>query len=104
MIKPLTRRTTDHSDGKSFSFSFFCDICGSEWKSPKVPFDTDGMAIEHEEAQNLLWANEHRIAYEQANMEALMHYNLCEKCSRRVCDHCFCFNEKKQIGECKKCC
>jgi hypothetical protein len=38
MNKPLTRKTVDHSDENGFSFSFFCDICGKEWRSPDVPF------------------------------------------------------------------
>jgi hypothetical protein len=89
MSKPLTRKTTDHSDGKGFSFSFFCDICGKEWRSPDVPFETGGMTIEHEEARTLLWAKEHSAAFEAANVEAHMQFNLCEKCGKRVCDNCF---------------
>jgi hypothetical protein len=103
MSKPLTQKTTDHSDEKSFSFSFYCDICGKEWRSPTVWFETGGMTIEHEEARQMVWAQEHKAAFEQANLEAVIKFNLCEKCGIRVCDACFCFDEKKQIGLCKKC-
>jgi hypothetical protein len=89
MSKPLTRQTIDHSDDKSFSFSFFCDICGWEWKSPTTPFETGGLTIEHEEARRLLWAKEHSAAYEQANLDARMHFSGCHACGNRVCDDCF---------------
>jgi ribosomal protein S27AE len=103
MSKPLTRQTTDHSDEKGFGFSFFCGSCGKEWKAPSVPFEIGGLTIEHEEARLLLWANEHRIAYEQANLEALMHFNLCPDCGKRVCDDCFGFDEIRKEGVCRKC-
>jgi hypothetical protein len=103
MSKPLTRRTTDLSDEKGFSFSFFCDCCGKEWKSPAVSFETGGLTIEHEEARTLFWANEHRIAFEQANLEALMHFNLCPDCGKRVCDDCYGFDEIRRIGVCRGC-
>jgi hypothetical protein len=47
------------------------------------------MAIEHEEARTLLWAKEHSAAFEQANLEAHMQFNLCKNCGKRVCDDCF---------------
>jgi hypothetical protein len=103
MSKPLTRKTTDRSDEKAFSFSFFCDRCGKEWKAPVVPFETGGTVIEHNEARIMFWANEHRVAFEQANLEALMHFSLCPDCGKRVCDDCFSFDEIRQIGVCRKC-
>jgi hypothetical protein len=101
MSKPLTKRSTDHSNAESFSFSFFCDICGKEWKSPDVAFQTGGMAIEHEEARTLLWAKEHGAAFEQANLEAHLHYNLCERCGRRVCENCF--DTEGNVWQCVEC-
>jgi hypothetical protein len=89
MSKPLTRRSTDHSNAELFSFSFFCDICGKEWRSPAVWFETGGMAIEHEEARQMVWAHEHKTAFEQANLEAQMHFNNCTRCGKRVCEECF---------------
>jgi hypothetical protein len=103
MSKPLTNRITDHSGAESFSFSFFCDICGNEWKSPVVPFETGGTTIEHEEARTLLWAKEHSAAFEAANLEAHLQFNLCSRCGRWVCENCFCFDDEKHEGLCKKC-
>jgi hypothetical protein len=104
MSKPLTRKTIDHSDEKSFAFSFFCDICGKEWKSPCVPFETGGLTIEHEEARRLLWAKEHSTAYEQANLDARMQCNECIRCGKRVCDSCFDVKgeDTRLCGECEE--
>ena len=102
MNKLLTKQITDHSDTGSFSFSFFCDCCGKEWKSPSVPFETGGMTIEHEEARLLLWTKEHNTAYEQANLEALLHFNNCPICGKWVCDDCISLEDQR--GEmCKDC-
>jgi hypothetical protein len=103
MSKPLTRQVIDHSDEKSFSFSFFCDICGKEWKSRPVSFETGGLTIEHEEARTLLWSKEHTVAFDAANLEAHLQFNGCNQCGKRVCDNCFCFDGEKQEGLCKKC-
>jgi hypothetical protein len=51
----------------------------------------------------MLWANERRIAFEQANLEALMHFNLCPDCGKRVCDDCYGLDEIRNIGVCRKC-
>jgi hypothetical protein len=101
MSKPLTKRSTDYSGTDSFSFGFFCDICGNEWKSPTVLFETDGMTIEHEEARTLLWAKEHNAAFEQSNVEARINFNKCPICGKWVCDSCFV--EKKEIDMCREC-
>ena len=103
MSAPLTKRTTDHSDKESFSFSFYCDYCGKEWRSPAMPFTGGGLTeIEHEEARQMIWAHEHNIAFERANVEAITHFNLCPQCGKRVCDDCFNF-ETANGQMCKKC-
>jgi hypothetical protein len=102
MSEPLTKRTVDHSGAESFSFSFFCDCCGKEWRSPVIWFEKGGMTIEHEEARTLLWAKEHSAAFEQANLEAHLKYNLCEKCGKRVCNECFDIGNVDS-GLCREC-
>jgi hypothetical protein len=87
---PLTKKSTDRSDRKSFLFSFFCDRCGKEWRSLLFPFTSGGFsAIEHEEAWKLIWEKEHNAAFEQANLRAHLRFNNCPVCSRWVCDDCF---------------
>jgi hypothetical protein len=103
MSKPLTKKVVDHSGRETFSFSFYCDICGKEWKSRTMPFETGGLTIEHEEARTLLWAKEHSTAFERANVDALMHFNECARCGKRVCDNCFNVDiEIMLCGECGK--
>lgn len=102
--KTLTKLTVDHSTGNGFSFSFFCDICGKEWTSPVKPFSGGSCSIvENEEAMNLLWSDEHRTAFNEANLEAHFHFKKCPKCGRWVCDNCFSFEEGKTYYSCKEC-
>jgi len=90
MNRPLTQKVTDFSDKEQFSFGFHCDICGYEWKSGSLHFESGGFtSIENNEAYQLIWAQEHRTAYEKANLEAHWHFNHCPKCSRWVCVECF---------------
>ena len=89
MSVSLTARTTDHSSAGSFSFSFFCDNCGNEWKSFVTPFESGGFtAIENEEARQLIWAHEHKTAFDRANLEAHFHFNHCPESGKWVCDEC----------------
>src|SRR5215469_15159866 len=101
MSVPLTKRSTNHSDLESFSFVFFCDSCGKEWKSPPLPFESGGFtAIEHEAVRQMIWAQEHKAAFEKANLEAHFHFNhfvpeadtAGAESGEWVCDECF---EKK---------
>ena len=90
MSLPITQKTTDHSDLEKFAFSFFCDNCGKEWQSHALPFKKGGFtAIENDDGLKLLWANEHRLAFEQANLDAVAFFNRCANCGKRVCDDCF---------------
>jgi len=104
MSVPLTRRTTDHSDQNSFSFSFFCDLCGKEWVSQPIPFTSGGFtAVDHEATRQLLWEQEHHAAFEEANLEAHMQFNRCPQCGRWVCNDCFRIEEKKDDEVCVDC-
>ena len=90
MSAPLTKRSIDHSSKESFSFSFFCDQCGKEWASPAVGFASGGFTlVENEEAWKLIWAEEHRLEFEKANLEAHLHFNRCSENGEWVCDDCF---------------
>jgi len=102
--KALTEKTIDHSDGKTFSFSFFCDLCGKEWVSPVQPFSGgESSVVENDEAKKLLWAAEHRAAFDEANLEAHFHFCLCPFCGKWVCGDCFCVENDEFGGRCKDC-
>ena len=90
MSSPLTRKSADHSDTEQFVFSFFCDNCGNEWKSPVIPFESGGFTvIDHEEVRQLMWAQEHKTAFDRANLEAHFHFNYCPESEIWVCDECY---------------
>jgi hypothetical protein len=104
MVKAITKKSSDHSDSGNFSFSFYCDKCGREWTSEVTAFTgMDSTAVNNEEARQLLWANEHRVAFEAANFEARLHFSRCPICGKWVCDYCFCIEEKKHGGVCREC-
>jgi hypothetical protein len=107
--KALTKKSIDHSDTGKFSFSFFCDRCGKEWTSPPQTFTGgSGFAgsptIENMDALKIIWGNEHQAVFNEANLEAHMHFNHCPVCGKWVCDDCFNFAEKEHRGVCKDCC
>jgi hypothetical protein len=85
----LTERCGDHSTETEFGFSFYCDRCGKEWRSATTPYERAGFTdIACKEAEERIWADEHRIAFEQANLEAVFHFNFCPSCERWICDDC----------------
>jgi hypothetical protein len=104
MSRPVTQKSTDHSDRESFSFSFFCDRCGKEWVSQTAAFTAGCFtAIDHEDARQMLWQQEHKEAFEQANLDARLQFNRCPVCGRWVCNECFDCLEIQHGGVCKDC-
>jgi hypothetical protein len=99
----LTKKSIDRSDTGHFSFSFFCDRCEKEWLSLEKPF-SGGICsrVEKNEALKLLWGNEHRTAFDEAQLEAHTQFNRCPLCNKWVCDDCFCLDGIKG-GVCKDC-
>ena len=90
MLAPITKKIVNYSDKKQFSFAFFCDRCGKEWRSVSQPFSKMAFAeFEHDEARLLLWIAEHDAAYERANVEAMFRFSRCPGCKQFVCDECF---------------
>jgi len=89
--KAFTKKTTDYSNEKYFSFGFVCDCCGMEWVSPKKPY-TDGDR-----------KAEHKIAFNEALEKAMRFFNKCPVCGNWVCDDCFDVEEIEHGGVCKNC-
>lgn len=92
MLPSITKRFCDRSTDSEFAFSFFCDSCGTAWESERYPFslrETPPLSEAEQKAHKILWAAEHNAAYERANNEAILHFNRCPRCGRRVCDNCF---------------
>jgi hypothetical protein len=104
MSRPLTKRTIDRSDSSSFSFSFLCDRCSKKWESQTVPFNNGGFTvIENDEGRKLLWADKHRTAFNEANLEARLHFNRCSECGSWVCEDCLAPDTGKPGFNCKDC-
>lgn len=104
MLPSITKKYCDHSTEKYFAFSFFCEVCGGEWKSEYYPFSmADVFPRDNSEvkAHEIIWAAEHEAAYERANNEAIFHFGKCPKCGKRVCDNCFSVFEDVCVS-CKK--
>ena len=95
MLKPVTQKMTDESEGGVYSFTFYCDICGSPKQS--VPYQSDGKGGEDPDERE----NEHKVAYERVNTEAIRWFNRCPVCGRLVCDQCFRILDEMDM--CKEC-
>lgn len=92
MLPPVTKKCEDHSTDRYFCFAFYCDACGAIWESELYPFsmrNTPSQSEGEKNARIMLWKAEHDAAYERANLEAMLNFNKCRCCGRRVCDDCF---------------
>ena len=92
MLPAVTKKFKDRSTDRYFGFTFYCDECGAAWESDRYPFsmrDAPTGSTGEKNAHVLMWKAEHDAAYERANNEALLQFNKCPKCGRRVCDNCF---------------
>jgi hypothetical protein len=104
MIAQLTKKFIDCSEKDSFIFTFCCDRCGRELRSTPIPFSKGGFSkVEDDETLKLLWADEHRAAFERANLEVMFHFSHCDICGKWVCDECFYTSEDEYTDVCKDC-
>jgi hypothetical protein len=94
MLKPITMKMTDESEGDVYCFTFYCDICGSPNQS--VTYESD-MEARYPNTRE----SEHIAAFERANLEALNWFSRCPICRRVVCDKCFCILDESDM--CKEC-
>ena len=101
---PVTKKRIDYSTLKGFSFGFFCDMCGREWRSTRYDFNPGGFPSSMDlTVHELLWNNQHRDACERANREASLEFNRCPACSRWVCEACFFLSETGAPDICRDC-
>jgi len=89
--KAFTKKITDYSNEKYFSFGFVCDCCGMEWVNPKKPYTGGDRRIEQQKAFN------------EAAEKAMRFFNKCPVCGKHVCDDCFDVEEIEHGGVCKEC-
>jgi rRNA maturation protein Nop10 len=104
LLSPITKRFTDHSTQKVFVFSFFCDQCGKEWRSTPQAFDPGGLRSPTDlRIFRMLWNDQHKAAYEQANLDAIYTFSFCPECGRRVCMECLYRCEAEITDICMEC-
>ena len=104
LLGPVTAKCTDHSTTKIFAFSFYCDRCGKEWRSTPQAFAPGELGSPLDiRVFRMLWAGQHKAAYEKANLEALCAFYYCQACSMRVCMDCFCRAETDMAELCTAC-
>ena len=103
-IKSVTKKWIDRSSPERFSFSFFCDRCGWEWRSEDILFNAEGFTMPLDDAvRSMLWIDQRRAAYDRANTEALFMFNHCSICGDRVCDDCFYIVDSVRPNICDNC-
>lgn len=116
MIK-FVRNYDDESTERGFRFEFFCDRCGSGYRT-EFQASTTGLVSEALDAASSLfggllgniaaagdrvhsvaWERAHDQAFERAVKEAMPYFKQCRRCSRWVDDACW--NHGR--GLCKDC-
>jgi hypothetical protein len=113
----FTRNYTDHSTDRGFQFEFFCDRCGSGYKT-QFQASADGAITDAlDVASGLLggifgqaadvghrvhsaaWQGAHDKAFQAAVGEATPHFHQCKRCAKWVDDVCW----NKERGLCLEC-
>ena len=100
MLKTITKNYRDRSTDGFFKFSFYCDRCGKEWTSEEYPFVHgfgEKLSENEKRAKEILWRSDHDAAFERANLEARLRFNVCKICMEAVCDECFAMEEDEEI-------
>jgi hypothetical protein len=128
-LTPFTSNYQDHSTEEGFQFTFFCDLCGSGYKTEFVESKNrkkkkffkglksaasmassfvkgadavrkGSRALERRyRGMNPKWHKEHEKVFRQVQEEAKKHFDLCPKCHRYVCANCW----NAEAGLCSDC-
>jgi len=106
-LKAFVRNYSDLSDDKGFQFEFYCDICGSGYRSRYKRYSLATLSTAASIASRLLggvfsrgesaayairdyrWHQEHDKAFYEAMEEAITHFKRCPSCNRYVCASCW---------------
>lgn len=105
MLKSVTKRFVDNSTLTRFDFEFYCDCCGKPLQAiviePRFRFRKKlWITRDEREARAIIYANDHSMAYERANMEVRHELNRCEVCSEMVCEDCTVYGALESGGVC----
>ena len=113
----FVRNYNDESTERGFQFEFFCDRCGSGYRTPFQASAT-GMVSEAldvaggilgglfghaaevgDRVHSAAWEKAHDQAFEKAVQEAMPYFNKCRRCSSWVDEDCW----NAERGMCKEC-
>ena len=105
MLSPITKKYTDDSSMKQFKFTFYCDCCGKPIFTQVYDFNSafvqkSFLSNDEKEARAIIYANEHREAYERANNEVRLNLNRCEICGEMICEDCSVYSDELRGGVC----
>ena len=90
-LPSVTKKIDDDSDEKIFQFTFYCDLCGTKYRSESIAFSVQDAPCKFNNftnAQKLIWGSEHEDAYERANQCALLVFTRCRICGDTFCEDC----------------
>ena len=109
MLKPVTKHFADNSTLTSFSFEFYCDCCGLPLPpvviKPQTRFKKKlWLSRDEREARAIIYADDHKKAYERANNEVRHELNRCEVCGDMVCESCTVYGALENGGVCCRQC
>lgn len=100
----VTEKYADHSTVDAFSFSFYCDMCGKEYHSVRYALNAGGLPAPIDPAvYQMVWNDQHKAAFDRANLDASFVFSRCPLCGRRVCDACFYVSETGISDVCEDC-
>jgi hypothetical protein len=117
-MQAFTHNYTDHSNGEGFQFEFFCDKCGSGYRSSfspnKLGMAADllgaasnmfggflgGAASASTRVKDMLRGPAWDSAFASAIDEAKPHFHQCKRCGKWLCPE-VCWNESR--GLCVAC-
>jgi hypothetical protein len=113
----FTKNHADHSNQQGFQFEFFCDKCGSGWRSPfkpnKLGFAAgilgaasslfgglSSAANAGRQMNDLLRGKAWDEAFAETAEEGKQHFKQCKRCAIWVCPE-VCWNQAR--GQCQNC-
>ena len=107
MLNSVTKKFTDRSTIKKFIFEFYCDCCSSPLQMMEYDFisgfkEKVFLTNDEREARAIIYASDHKKAYERANQEARFLLHKCEKCGNMICEDCTVFDADGSVI-CKQC-
>jgi len=103
----FSKNSADLSSEGGFQFEFYCDRCGSAWRSrfeacehatASEALDAAGSILGGlvgraagvaDRAQTIAWQKAHDLAFSRAAAEYQQRFHRCQRCTQYVCERCW---------------